>query len=77
MREDVTYMQNFLSLAKTLYPAIYRNGSRTGTRPTNHISIEFEIRPKFAVLLFKMYSADHNEILRTPRQCNCRDVYKM
>ena len=21
-------------------------------------------------------SADHHEILRTPRQCNCRDVYK-
>ena len=60
-----TYMQNFLSLAKTLCPAIYRNGSSTGNRPTDHISIEFEIRPKFAVLLFKMYSTNHNGIFHT------------
>ena len=33
---------------------------RPGTRPTNSISIEFEIRSKFAVLLFKMCSTDHN-----------------
>ena len=48
-----------------------------GARPTNDISIEFEIRPKFAVLWFKMYSTDHNEILHTSRQCNCRDVCKI
>ena len=34
-------------------------------RPTNDISIEFEIWPQFAVLWFKVYSTDHNEILRT------------
>ena len=45
-----------------------------GARPTNDISIEFEIRPKFAVLWFKMYSTDHYKILHTSRQCNCRDV---
>ena len=38
---------------------------RPGARPTNDISIEFEIRPKFAVLWFKMYSTDHNDILHT------------
>ena len=50
-----------------------------GARPTNGISIEFEIRPKFAVIWFRMYSTDHNEILRTSRQCNCncRDVCKI
>ena len=31
-----------------------------GARPTKDISIEFEIRPKFAVLWFKMHSTDHN-----------------
>ena len=48
-----------------------------GARPTNDISIEFEIRPKFAVLWFEIYSTDHNEILHTSRQCNCRDVCKI
>ena len=33
-----------------------------GARPTNDISIEFAIRPKYAVLWFKMHSTDHNEI---------------
>ena len=45
--------------------------------PINHISIEFEIRPKFEVLWFKMYSAHHNEILHTSQQCNFRDVCKI
>ena len=45
-----------------------------GTRPTNIISIEFEIRPKFAVLWLRLYSTDHNEILYTSQQCNCCDV---
>ena len=40
-----------------------------GARPTNNNSIEFEIRPKFAVLWFKMYSTDHNEILHTVVTC--------
>ena len=36
-----------------------------GARPTNDISIEFEIRSKSDVLWFKMYSADHKVILHT------------
>ena len=43
-----------------------------GARPTNDIFIELEIRPKFAVLWFKMYCADHNAILHTSRPCNGR-----
>ena len=38
--------------------------------PPNDISTEFEIPPKFAVLWFKMYSADHNKILHLSQQCN-------
>ena len=45
--------------------------------PIYNISIEFEILPKFAMLWYKMYSTDHNEILYTSRQCNCRDVCKI
>ena len=50
---------------------------RPCARPTNAISIEFEIRPKFVVLWCKMYSTDHNIIWHTSRQCNCRDVCKI
>ena len=39
-----------------------------GARPTNDMSIELEIRPKYAVLWFEMYSTDHNDILYTSRQ---------
>ena len=46
-------------------------------RPTNDISIEFKIQPKFAVLWFKMHSTNHNEILHTSRECNCGDVCKI
>ena len=48
-----------------------------GARPTNDISIEFEILPKYTVFWFQMYSTDHNKILHTSRQCNCRDVCKI
>ena len=50
---------------------------RPGAYPTNDILIKFEIRPKFAVLRFKMYSTDHNEILHMSRQCNCHDMCKI
>ena len=46
-------------------------------RPNNDNSIEFQIQPKFAVHWFKMYSTNHNKILHTSRQCNCRDVCKI
>ena len=49
-----------------------------GARSTNDISIEFEIRPKFQVLWFKMmYSTDHKETWHTSRQCNCSDMCKV
>ena len=48
-----------------------------GARPTNEISIEFEIRPKFPMLWFEIYSTDHSKILHTLRQCNCHDVCKI
>ena len=48
-----------------------------GARPTNDISIDFEIRPKFEVRWFKMYSTDYNEILHTSRQCNCHAMCKI
>ena len=47
-----------------------------GSRPTNDIPIEFEIRPFLEVLWFKMYFTDHNEIMHTSRQSNCRGVCK-
>ena len=47
------------------YLAVWWLGyTRPGARLTDGISIEFEIRPHFAVLQFKVYSTDHNEILR-------------
>ena len=49
----------------------------SGVRPTNNISIEFEIRLKFALLWINTYSTDHNEILHTSRQLHCRDVCKI
>ena len=51
-------------------------GRYPGARPTDDISIEFEIRAIFALLWFQIYSTDHNKILLTSRQCNCRDVWK-
>ena len=48
-----------------------------GACPTNDISMECEIQPKFAVLWFKMYSTDHKEILHTSQQFNSRDMCKI
>ena len=45
--------------------------------PTNDIPIKFEIRPKFEVLWFKMYSSDYNKILHMSWQCNCCNVCKI
>ena len=50
---------------------------RSGARPTNSISMEFDIRPKFRVLLFKRFSTDCKEILQTSRQLYCPDVCKI
>ena len=59
------------------YVGIISSEIRPGAGPSNDISIEFEIRPKFAVLWFRGHSTDHNEILHTSRQCHCRDVCKI
>ena len=48
-----------------------------GACPTNGILIEFEIRPRYAVLWYKIVFTNDNEILHTLRQCNCRDVCKI
>ena len=45
--------------------------------PTNDISVDFEIQPKFSVLWFKIYCIDHDKILHISRQYNCRDVCKI
>ena len=38
---------------------------------------KFEIRPKFAVLWFKMFFTNHDVILHMSRQCNSRDMCKI
>ena len=48
-----------------------------GARPTSVISIEFEIEWNFVILLFIIYSTDHNEILHTSRHYYCCDVCKI
>ena len=55
----------------------FEGQSYIATTPTNDISIEFEIRPKFAMLLFKMYSTDHKEKLQMSRHLHCRDTCKI
>ena len=53
-------------------PIFYRVASLgPGARPTNDISIEFEIWPKLGVLWFKMYFTDHNEILHSVTVLTC------
>ena len=48
-----------------------------GIPPTNVISVEFRIRPKFGVIEFKMWPTDYNEILHMSRQLHCRDMFKI
>ena len=55
----------------------YKINALPGARPTNDISIEFEIRTTFAVLWFKIFSINHNKILHRSRHCNCRDMCKI
>ena len=61
-------MMLLLGLYSLSYKTSYRLVNKgLGTRFTNDISIEFQIWPKFAVLLFRMYFIDHNGILHAPR----------
>ena len=48
-----------------------------GARPTNSFSIEVEIRSIFGVLCSKICSTNHNEMLHTSRQLECRDMHNM
>ena len=48
-----------------------------GACPTYGISILFGIWSNIAVLWFKIWSTNHNKILRTSRQCYCREVCKI
>ena len=48
-----------------------------GALPINGISIEFEIRPNFAVLWFQRCPTIQSKILHTSRQCYCREVCKI
>ena len=65
----LTFMVDYLQYS--------HNIDTPGARPTNDISIEFEIQPKFAVLWFEVSTIDHNKILHTSRECNCRDGCKI
>ena len=46
-------------------------------RPTNRISIEFEIQSKFKLLLFKICPTYDDKILYMSQQCYCCDVCKI
>ena len=73
-----TYQQAQIVKTPGLMSIRYRSDTKvSGARPTNNISIEFEIRSKFGVLYFKIYLTDHNDILHKSRQYNCRDVSKI
>ena len=62
-----------------LWISLIRAGIKVNpcAHPTNGISIEFEIRSKFAGLWFHIWSAGHNEFFRTSRQFCCRDECKI
>ena len=64
-------------MASCAYVQSTRSADLHGARPTNDISIEFEIKPKFEVFLFQMCSTDQNEILHTSRQLHFREVWKI
>ena len=51
--------------------------SAPGTRPTNVISIELEIRSNFGVLWFKICFTDQKKNLHTSRQYTCHDLYNI
>ena len=51
--------------------------AQLSARPTNDISIELEIQQHFVMILFIIYSADHNGILHTSRQIHYHNVRKI
>ena len=48
-----------------------------GHHPTSDNSIKCEIRPKFEVILFKIYSTNNNEILHMSQQWHYCDICKI
>ena len=64
------------NLKRSLIEAAVIHLRHSCARPTNDISIEFEIRSEFVVLWLKMRSTDHNEISHMTRHCYCCDVCK-
>ena len=62
MNENITYVMSILTVWDCPV-SLWQPTLSPGACPTNDISIVFKIWPKFAVLLFKIYSTDHNEIL--------------
>ena len=72
-RPDSSFDRGFISLnMRIIGPSMaftimtWHSWALPGARPTNGISIKFEIRSKFGGLWFKTCSIDHNEILHTP-----------
>ena len=73
-------VMHWLCQYTAIYSTIQDNTMQYFTWPSSHyndISIEFEFRPKFEVLWFKMSLTDYNEMLYTSRQCNCHDMCKI
>ena len=66
---------NFLSHRESQLRCEFNNGildlpkGRTGARPTNDISMEFEIQCDYVMLFFITYSTDYNEFFHTSQQC--------
>ena len=67
----------FQHRSKIIQGTSINSGRVPRARHTDGISVEFYVRSKFGVRWFKICLADHNEILHTSRQCNCRDVCKI
>ena len=67
------------SLLLSRFPVINISHLLSGpeARPTNNISIKFQIQSNFIMFLFIIYSANRNEILHTSRQKHCRDMCKI
>ena len=64
LHKITSYVVNWHAIPRHWYILSANRKVSPGARPTNHVSIEFEILKK---MLFITYKAGHNEILHTPR----------
>ena len=62
---------------KLAWPGSPMCSNCSSARPTNGISIKFEIRSKFAVLWFEICFTYRSYILHMSRQCYCGDMCKI